>query len=98
MPNGGEMLIQVKKVDGANVLIRFIDQGCGIPEELIGRLGEPFYSTKEKGTGLGLMVSYKIIREHHGSIFIQSELNKGTTVDVRLPLHQSLPAAEESFV
>lgn len=87
MPNGGEIVIEVKKTDQDNVLIRFIDQGCGIPAELIRKLGEPFYSTKEKGTGLGLMVSYKIIKEHHGSISIESEVYKGTTVNVMLPLH-----------
>ncbi|WP_274495807.1 MULTISPECIES: ATP-binding protein [Priestia] len=48
-------------------------------------LGKPFYSTKEKGTGLGLMVCYKIIREHRGEINFVSELGKGTTVDILLP-------------
>ncbi|MEH7456938.1 ATP-binding protein, partial [Bacillus sp. JJ1127] len=47
---------------------------------------EPFYSLKEKGTGLGLMMCYKIIEEHHGKLKVSSELNKGTTVEVRLPI------------
>lgn len=86
MPNGGDILVQLKKQGQEYVLIRVIDQGCGIPEERLSKLGEPFYSTKEKGTGLGLMVSYKIIKDHQGSIQISSQMNKGTTVDVILPI------------
>lgn len=86
MPNGGEIKIEVKNLDGKHILIRCIDQGCGIPKHRIPRLGEPFYTTKEKGTGLGLMVSYKIIENHRGKIHIQSEVDKGTTVDVILPV------------
>ena len=52
--------------------IRFIDNGPGIPNDFLSRLGEPIYRTKEKGTGLGLMVSYKIIEDHQGSINIKS--------------------------
>jgi len=65
------------------VLIR--DNGSGIPPDKIGRIFEPYYTTKEKGTGLGLMVCYKIIREHRGEINFVSELGKGTTVDILLP-------------
>jgi PAS domain S-box-containing protein len=86
MPNGGEIKIEVRNLEGKEILIRFIDQGCGIPENRIPRLGEPFYTTKEKGTGLGLMVSYKIIENHRGKINITSEVNKGTTVDIILPV------------
>ncbi|WP_429795515.1 ATP-binding protein [Brevibacillus choshinensis] len=59
--------------------MRFSDNGCGISQELLPRLGEPFYTTKEMGTGLGLLVSNKIIKDHHGSINITSEINKGTS-------------------
>ncbi|WP_172890874.1 PocR ligand-binding domain-containing protein [Aneurinibacillus soli] len=86
MPHGGNIFIFVEKYDYEQVQIRIIDEGCGIPQERIPRLGEPFYSTKEKGTGLGLMVSYKIIERHEGSFFIHSELNKGTTVTILLPI------------
>jgi signal transduction histidine kinase len=68
---------------------RFIDQGCGISEERMKSISEPFYSTKEKGTGLGLMISYKIVQEHGGTINIKSIVNKGTTVEVILPIKQS---------
>nr|WP_279326136.1 PAS domain S-box protein [Bacillus sp. FJAT-47783] len=87
---GGDILIQVMKNDEAHVLIRFIDNGCGIPKERILHLGEPFYSLKEKGTGLGLMICYKIVEEHKGKMFIDSEVDKGTTVDILLPIKSNL--------
>ncbi|NOV00081.1 PAS domain-containing sensor histidine kinase [Paenibacillus planticolens] len=68
-----------------NILIRFIDQGCGIAPERLPKLGEPFYSTKEKGTGLGLMVCFRIIEAHGGLMEIQSKLEEGTTVEITLP-------------
>ena len=89
MPNGGNIFIQTKPLEDNFILIRIIDEGCGIPEDRISRLGEPFYSLKEKGTGLGLMMCYKIIEEHHGKLHISSELNKGTIVDIQLPLSSS---------
>lgn len=86
MPKGGEIRIEVKNMSNKEVLIRCIDQGCGIPEDRIPRLGEPFYTTKEKGTGLGLMVSFRIIENHRGKINISSTMNQGTVVDIRLPI------------
>lgn len=85
MPNGGNLFIQTK-VHNNKVLVCFIDQGYGIPKELIPKIGEPFFTTKEKGTGLGLMVSYSIIEAHKGTMFIESELGLGTTVNIILPL------------
>jgi PAS domain S-box-containing protein len=86
VPNNGRIYIKVTQLKNDSVRIRFIDNGPGIPNNLISRLGEPFYTTKENGTGLGLMVSYKIIKDHRGSINIKSEMNKGTTVDIILPV------------
>jgi two-component system, sporulation sensor kinase A len=86
MPNGGDLRVEAEALDEGKVRIRIKDTGCGIDPEQIPRLGEPFYTTKEKGTGLGLMVSHKIIEEHGGSITITSEPEKGTTVDVILPV------------
>ncbi|WP_338472272.1 ATP-binding protein [Niallia sp. XMNu-256] len=85
MPNGGLIEVRVKEQTKGSVSIYISDQGVGIPEGRIPKLGEPFYTTKEKGTGLGLMISYKIIESHNGEINISSEINKGTTIEVTLP-------------
>ncbi|MGG0730962.1 PAS domain S-box protein [Bacillus paramycoides] len=84
---GGEILIQIEYVPDQNhVNIRFVDNGCGIEQERIPYLGEPFYSIKENGIGLGLMICYKIIEKHQGKILIESEVGKGTTVNINLPI------------
>ncbi|WP_018130663.1 ATP-binding protein [Effusibacillus pohliae] len=86
MPNGGVIQIVAKAEPPDQILIRFVDSGIGIPQERLEKLGEPFYSTKEKGTGLGLMISYKIIEEHNGKIKIESEVCKGTVVEIVIPI------------
>ncbi|MEN1938718.1 PAS domain S-box protein [Paenibacillus sp. 102] len=86
-PRWGEIWIQIEHApDKHEVNIRFIDHGCGIPQDRIPYLGEPFYSIKENGIGLGLMICYKIIEKHYGKIFIESEVGKGTTIHVSLPV------------
>jgi two-component system sporulation sensor kinase A len=85
MPNGGMIDVKVKAKEKDKVSICFIDQGSGIPEDRIPTLGEPFYTTKEKGTGLGLMTSYKIIETHDGELKISSKVNEGTIVEIVLP-------------
>ncbi|GGA09004.1 PAS domain-containing sensor histidine kinase [Paenibacillus marchantiophytorum] len=86
MAQGGTMRIQAESdLPGRNITIRFIDEGCGIAPERLPKLGEPFYSTKEKGTGLGLMVCYRIIEAHGGLMQIRSKLDEGTTVEITLP-------------
>lgn len=69
--------------------IVFRDEGKGISKERLKRIGEPFYTTKEKGTGLGMMVSYKIIQSHKGLMKFESEVDQGTTVTILLPIVQS---------
>ncbi len=87
MPNGGHIMLSVNNNDDDSILLSIIDQGEGIPEDKLKRIGEPFYTTKEKGTGLGFMVCRKIIIEdHQGSLNITSRLNEGTTVEVTLPI------------
>lgn len=88
IPNGGSVKIEGYVEDG-NLLIKIIDNGIGISKERIKRLGEPYYCNKEKGTGLGLMLCYKIVRQHNGSIIVKSKENHGTTVEVRLPIKSS---------
>ena len=66
------------------------DTGCGIAKEDLARIFEPFFSTKgQKGTGLGLSVIWGIIDNHNGTITVESELNKGTTFKIHLPLRQT---------
>ena len=86
MKEGGDINIHLRKATNNNCMISFQDHGCGIPEELLPRLGEPFYSLKEKGTGLGLMICHKIIKQHNGSITYQSKVNEGTLIEIILPL------------
>ncbi|MGG4498171.1 ATP-binding protein [Brevibacillus reuszeri] len=81
---GGVLHIKVEQVD-AFIVITIRDEGSGMSREQIAQIGLPFYSTKEKGTGLGLMVTCRIIESMQGSVQIKSELGKGTMVTIRLP-------------
>ncbi|MBD8067876.1 PAS domain S-box protein [Bacillus sp. PS06] len=72
--------------DEQTLSIKIVDEGIGIPSERLSKIGEPFYSTKEKGTGLGLMTCYRIIEHHKGSIHFESKVGQGTSVNVTLPL------------
>lgn len=87
MPDGGTITVRIEAFENNQALISIQDEGIGISKEKLQRLGEAFFTTKERGTGLGLMVSYKIIEEHKGSIRIESEVGKGTTFFITLPLH-----------
>ena len=84
MPNGGELHVKTMIHDN-NVQISIQDTGVGISKEKLKKLGEPFYTTKKNGNGLGLMVSFKIIESHNGKVFVESEPNKGTTFNILLP-------------
>ena len=86
MPGGGTLRLEASLLDQNQMRIRVQDQGKGIPREHLTRLGEPFYTTKTKGTGLGLMISKRIIEDHKGRLEISSEVGRGTTVDVYLPV------------
>ncbi|MFC5449290.1 PAS domain S-box protein [Paenibacillus aestuarii] len=86
MPKGGEIRIQISNDENQQLRIRLIDEGCGIPKDVLSKLGQPFYTTKEKGTGLGFMVSKKIIENHAGHIHVESEVNQGTKIEITLPV------------
>lgn len=85
MPNGGTIEITLQAHGPGGVLVRIHDEGCGIPRELLSRIGEPFFTTKQDGTGLGMVVTQQIIDSHGGKMVIDSEVDKGTTVTVTLP-------------
>jgi signal transduction histidine kinase len=85
---GGVVEVEVRRAGEDAVEIRVHDNGPGIPKEIRERIFEPFFTTKPtgQGTGLGLSVSFGIIREHHGTIAAESEPGRGTTFVIRLPL------------
>ncbi|WP_052352781.1 PAS domain S-box protein [Neobacillus dielmonensis] len=84
MPNGGDLHVKTMIQDD-NVHISIQDTGVGIPKDKLTKLGEPFFTTKKNGNGLGLMMSFKIIESHNGKVFVESEPNKGTTFNILLP-------------
>jgi signal transduction histidine kinase len=80
----GKIRIKSEKIHDNKIRIRVIDNGGGITKARLKRLGEPFYTTKERGTGLGLTVCFKIIRESNGQILFRSKERLGTIVDIIL--------------
>jgi PAS domain S-box-containing protein len=80
----GEVNISIYDKDENYLAIKVEDNGCGIEENRLKHIGEPFYSVKEKGIGLGMTVSFSIIETHKGSINIASQVNVGTSVEVLL--------------
>ncbi len=89
LSDGGRLEITIQKKDPDSVVIRIADTGRGIPEEDIKRIFEPFFTTKAQsgGTGLGLSVTYGLVQELGGQIFVQSKVGKGTAFFITLPLH-----------
>lgn len=81
---GNELQIDLK-VSHKIIKIDIRDQGTGMTQEQINRLGEPYFTTKEKGTGLGMMVSFSIIKGMNGTVNVESELGKGTCFTISLP-------------
>jgi two-component system NtrC family sensor kinase len=88
MTGGGTITLATRPVDGQWVEVQVADTGCGIPEENLGKLFTPFFTTKPlgKGTGLGLSIVYGIIKMHRGQITVQSQVGQGTTFTVTLPV------------
>jgi PAS domain S-box-containing protein len=91
MPDGGKLSVRVQPAGETMMEIVVEDTGFGIASENLGRVFEPFFTTKGAGSGLGLAVATGIVAAHHGTIQVESEVGKGTTMRVRLP---RAPAAE----
>ena len=92
MPKGGRLILETKVIPIKDFIeIRITDTGTGIPEELRTRIFDPFFTTKENGTGLGLALSYGIVEQHGGTINLESQIGKGTTFIIHLPIisHES---------
>ena len=88
MPKGGQIRVEVARNEDKEVCVTIMDEGIGIPDEMISKLGDPFFTDKDTGTGLGIMVSQRIIQSHQGTIDIKSAVNVGTTVTITLPLNR----------
>jgi signal transduction histidine kinase len=88
MDDSGSLDISARRKDDKAIVVTVKDSGCGIPEEDIERVFEPFFTTKlhKGGTGLGLSITYGLVKELSGTIFVTSELGKGTTFIITLPI------------
>jgi two-component system NtrC family sensor kinase len=92
MPDGGTLTLETSLTDGGNsIQLSFSDTGSGIKKEHMDKLFDPFFTTKEvgKGTGLGLAVTYGIVKRHNGTIEVKSTIGEGTTFIVTLPLKKT---------
>ncbi|MCL2834814.1 MAG: ATP-binding protein [Treponema sp.] len=87
MPDGGKLFIKTETND-SDICIIVADTGTGIPEENLVKIFEPYYTTKETGTGLGLTLVFKIIREHNGEINVHSVMGEGTVFIITMPVPQ----------
>lgn len=95
MSKGGTVTLQTGEND-EGVWVSVSDTGGGIPQEQINRIFEPFYTTKKKGSGLGLMIVQRIVRLHGGKIELESRVGKGTTFRIWLPSHERKPRLLEA--
>ena len=112
MPSGGQVTVRAENVDAADlgsplldarnhVRLSIQDTGIGLPKEYLGRIFDPYFTTKEKGNGLGLTTSYSIVKKHDGHIAVESEPGQGTTFFIYLPAsgkpHQARKPREEGL-
>ncbi len=88
MDNRGKLIIEVSN-DDKFVFVKFTDNGCGIPLDIKDKIFTPFFTTKEvgEGTGLGLDIIKRVVEKHNGTICIESEVNKGSTFIIQLPIN-----------
>jgi len=90
MPAGGEVVIQeefsLDELTAKEIVIRFTDNGPGIPETILDKVLQPFFTTKEEGTGLGLSIALRIVEEHQGRITVSSIQGNGTTITLTFPI------------
>jgi signal transduction histidine kinase len=88
MPLGGTLTIKTGALD-VDISISVADTGIGIPDDVISKIFEPYYTTKETGSGLGLTLVFKIVREHQGEISVKSKPGEGAVFTITLPVPQS---------
>jgi PAS domain S-box-containing protein len=85
MAEGGELRVELRQ-NAHEASLRILDQGCGIPAEILGRIFNLYFTTKRDGTGIGLAMTYRILQLHNGSVQVESEMDVGTQFTLRLPL------------
>ena len=95
MPNGGTLSLGADRIEN-EIVIAVKDTGCGISKGQLDAVYDPFVTSKPRGAGLGLTLVHKVVMNHQGEIKIQSELGKGTTVTIRLPVHAARSSEEPS--
>ncbi len=83
---GGPGVSVLVDADGDGAIVRVVDRGCGMTADVVARLGEPFFTTKERGSGLGVGISRRVAEDHEGRLEHTSEPGKGTTATLRLPI------------
>ncbi|MCM2359878.1 MAG: cache domain-containing protein [Geobacteraceae bacterium] len=88
MGEGGRLVVATSLDGEEHLSLTFRDDGAGITPENLERIFEPFFTTRAKGTGLGLAITRQIVEQHQGRIAIESEMGKGTTVTIRLPVNR----------
>jgi two-component system NtrC family sensor kinase len=86
MPQGGTLRVSSRLSDDGRLEVTFTDSGPGIAPEHVERIFEPFFSTKEEGTGLGLNISYQVVEQYGGEITVESVIGEGATLTVWLPV------------
>ncbi|WLR43275.1 ATP-binding protein [Bacillus carboniphilus] len=97
MNNGGNILVTSYRKNGQAV-ITIEDEGMGMTDEQIEKLGEPFFTTKEKGTGLGMTVCLRIIKDHQGQLHVKSVPGKGTKISISIPVTDSVLVNQDRII
>jgi signal transduction histidine kinase len=85
MAEGGELDVELRQTT-QEASLRIRDYGCGIPQEILSRIFNLYFTTKRGGTGIGLAMTYRILQLHNGSVQVESELDSGTQFTLRLPV------------
>ena len=94
--DAGADSIKVILTDAGRTSIQVIDNGCGMKSETVSKIFEPYFTTKANGTGLGMTMVYKIVKEFSGDIHVESQEGKGTVFTMVFPVHQDDKLAIES--
>lgn len=91
MADGGELFVELRQ-NAHDASLRIRDQGCGIPQEILGRIFNLYFTTKRDGTGIGLAMTYRILQLHNGSVQVESQMDVGTQFTLKLPISAAAEA------